>query len=85
MAQPVIDQLELVQVNEQQRKGLLVLAAPGPLQAVVDALGAGVDLSYPDIAPELLKAAEAALGPLEPASGKNGSEKNGSTRNGGKA
>ena len=45
------------------------------LQAVVDALGADVDTSYPDISPELLKVAEAALGPLKLGAGKNGSGK----------
>jgi polyphosphate kinase 2 (PPK2 family) len=52
------------------------------LQVIVDALGADVDLSYPEISPELRAIAEAALGPLDPAPGKNGSGKNGSGKNG---
>ena len=57
------------------------------LQVIVDALGAGVDLSYPEISPELLAVAQAALGPLdldpaESGSGKNGNGKNGNAKYG---
>ena len=52
------------------------------LQVIVDTLGAGVDLSYPEISPELLRVAEAALGPLDLVPGKNGGSKNGSGKNG---
>ncbi|MGL4541203.1 MAG: polyphosphate kinase 2 family protein, partial [Polymorphobacter sp.] len=45
------------------------------LQAIVDALGAGVDLGYPEISPELRAVAEAALGPIGTGRGKNGSGK----------
>lgn len=38
------------------------------MEAAVAALGQGVDLSYPDIDPELRRVAEAALGPINPAS-----------------
>ncbi|TRW17819.1 polyphosphate kinase 2 family protein [Glacieibacterium frigidum] len=38
------------------------------LEAVIAALGEGVDLSFPEIDPELRRVAEAALGPLNPAS-----------------
>lgn len=38
------------------------------LEAVIAALGEGVDLRFPDIDPELKRVAEAALGPLSPAS-----------------
>lgn len=42
------------------------------LEAVVAALGQGVDLSYPEVDPELRRVAEAALGPLSPASASAG-------------
>jgi len=38
------------------------------LRAVIDGLSAGVDLSFPEIDPELRRVAEAAIGPLNPAS-----------------